>query len=53
MRATDRITDQVAANKSRLVLEIIKQNTQTLQLFTMISKTESIYKSNQNAKLEG
>ncbi len=29
------------------------QNTQTLQLFTQIIKTESIYKSNWNAKLEG
>jgi hypothetical protein len=29
------------------------RNTQTLQIFTKIVKTESIYKSNSNAKLEG
>jgi hypothetical protein len=39
------ITEQVAANKSSLLLLIILQNAQTLQLFTKINKTESIYKS--------
>ena len=29
------------------------QNTQTLKLFSKINKTESIYKSYYNAKLEG
>jgi hypothetical protein len=29
-----------------------KKNTQTIQLLTKIIKTESIYKSNENAKLE-
>ncbi len=39
------IIEQVARNKSSLLLNIIIQNTQTLQLFTMITKTEIIYKS--------
>jgi hypothetical protein len=47
------IIEQVALNKSSLLLKIQEQNIQTLQLFTMIIKTESVYKSNQNAKLEG
>jgi hypothetical protein len=37
------IIKQVASNKSSLLLKIILQNTQTLQLFTKIIKTESIY----------
>jgi hypothetical protein len=41
---------QVALNKSSLLLNILKINTQTLQLFTTIIKViiefESIYKSN-------
>jgi hypothetical protein len=36
-----------------LLLKIQKQNTQTLQLFTMIIQIESLYKSNINAKLDG
>jgi hypothetical protein len=47
------IIKQVALNKSSLILIIQKQNTHTLQLFTKIIKTETIYKSNQNAKLKG
>ncbi len=41
----DKITiiEQVALNKSSLLLEIQKQNTQTLQLFMKIIKPESIY----------
>ncbi len=39
------IIEQVAWNKSSLLLNIIIQNTQTLQLFTMNIKTEIIYKS--------
>jgi hypothetical protein len=40
------IIEKVAWNKSSLLLEIQKLNTQTLQLFMKIIKTESIYKSN-------
>ncbi len=47
------IIEQVALNKSNLQLKIILQNTQTLQLFKKIIKTESIYKRNQNPKLNG
>jgi len=47
------IIEQVASNKSCLLLNIRMQNTITLQLFTEITKTESIYKSVKNAKLEG
>jgi len=43
--------EQVALNKSSLLLRNILQPTQTLQYFTIIIKTESIYKSNYNAKL--
>ncbi len=39
------IIKQVAWNESSLILKIILQNTQTLQKFTKIIKTESIYKS--------
>jgi hypothetical protein len=45
--------EQVAWNNSSILLKIILQNTQTLQLFTIITKTESINKSYLNAKLEG
>jgi hypothetical protein len=38
------IIEQVAYNKSSLLLKIIVQNAQTLQLFSQIIKTESIYK---------
>ncbi len=34
------IKAQVALNKTRLVLKIILQNTQTLQLFTKITKSK-------------
>jgi hypothetical protein len=44
---------QVASNKSSVFLNIQKENIQTLQLFTRIIKMESIYKSNENAKLSG
>jgi hypothetical protein len=37
--------EQVALNKSSLLLMTILQNTQTLQVFTQIIKTESFYKS--------
>ncbi len=46
------VYSQVASTKSSLLLKIIFPRTQTLQLLTMIIKTESIYKSNQNAKLK-
>ncbi len=42
--------EQVAWNKSGLILKIILQNSQTLQLFTINIQTEMIYKSNKNAK---
>jgi hypothetical protein len=47
------IIQKVALNNSNLTLTIILQNTQKLQLLTQIIKTESIYKSNYKAKLEG
>ncbi len=37
--------EQVALNKSSLLLKIILQNSQTLQLFGMDIKTECSYKS--------
>ncbi len=37
--------EQVAWNKSSLLLKNISQNTQTLQLYTIDIETESIYKS--------
>jgi hypothetical protein len=37
------VIEQVALNKSSLLLPKISQNTQTLKLFQMIIKTESIY----------
>jgi hypothetical protein len=40
-------------NKSSLLLKNILQSAQTLQLFTKIIKTESIYESNEIDKLEG
>ena len=42
------LIERVDWNKSSLLLNNILQNTQTLQLFTMIIKTESIYKSIKN-----
>jgi len=39
------IIEQAASNKSSLLLRMQIDNTQTLQLFTMIIKTESILKS--------
>jgi hypothetical protein len=39
------IIEQVALNKSSLLLKNILQNTQTLQLYTITIKTESIYKT--------
>jgi hypothetical protein len=39
------LIEQVACNKSSLLLKIQNLNTQTLQLFAMNFKTESIYKS--------
>jgi hypothetical protein len=44
---------EVALHKSSLLLKIILRNTQILPLFTKIIKTENIYKSSYNAKLEG
>ncbi len=46
------IIEHVAWNQSGLLLTNIFQNTQTLQLFTKMTKTESIYKSNWDAKAE-
>jgi hypothetical protein len=40
------IIEQVASNKTSLLLKNIFQNTQALQLFTIIIKTESIHKNN-------
>jgi hypothetical protein len=39
------ITKQVAWNHSSLLQKMILENTQTLQLFSKIIETESIYKS--------
>jgi len=39
------IIEQVASNKLSLLLKIQLENTQALQLFTRIIKTESIYES--------
>jgi hypothetical protein len=45
---------RVASNKSSLLLKIQKSNTQTLQLFSINIKTESIFtKVIKNGKLEG
>ncbi len=43
--ALSTLIKQVASNKSSLLLKIKKWNTQILQLFTEVIKTESIYKS--------
>jgi hypothetical protein len=40
------LIEQVNSNKSSSSLKIILQNTQTLQLLTRITKTESTYLSN-------
>jgi hypothetical protein len=42
---TKNMIEQVAYNKSSLLLRNILQNTQTLGLFTMKNKTVCIYKS--------
>jgi hypothetical protein len=47
------IIEQAASDKSSLILKIILQNTQTLQIFTKIIKTESIHRSYKNPKLAG
>jgi hypothetical protein len=47
------VMKRVTSNKSNLLLKIILENTQTLQLFTKIIKTESKYKMNSDAKLGG
>jgi hypothetical protein len=47
------IIEQVDSNKLSLLLKNILQNTQLLQLFTEIIKTEIIYKSNKDATIEG
>jgi hypothetical protein len=39
------IIEQVASNKLSLLLKIHLENTQELQLFTRIIKTESIYEN--------
>jgi hypothetical protein len=41
----DFIMEEVVRNKSSLVLKNYLQNTQTLELFIMVIKIESIYKS--------
>ncbi len=43
------IIEQVASNKSSLLLKIRKLNTQTSQLFTEIIKTKSILQTLSNA----
>jgi len=43
---TASLIKQVASNKLSLLLEIRKQNTLTLQLFTKIIKMEIIYRNN-------
>jgi hypothetical protein len=45
--------EQVDQNKSGLLLKNILQDTQIYHLFTKIIKTESIYRSYENAMLEG
>jgi hypothetical protein len=40
-----RLIEQFASNNLSLLLKIILEDTQTLQLFTKIIKTESIYES--------
>ncbi len=45
MGVTGCTTEQVALNKSSLLLKIQMQNTQALQLFTLVIKTETIDKS--------
>ncbi len=52
MEVDDIIMKQVALNDLSLLLQIQMQNTQTLQLFTNIIKTESIYISFKNAQKE-
>jgi hypothetical protein len=47
------IIEHVTLNKFNLLLKIILENRITVQLFTKTIKTESIYKSNYDAKLEG
>ncbi len=42
----DNIIKQVSWNKGSLLLKVQKKNTQTLQLFTVLMKTESINKRN-------
>jgi hypothetical protein len=53
MKRKINIKELVASNKSSLLLKINLQNTKTLQLFTKIIKTGSIYKSYQNTRQEG
>jgi hypothetical protein len=38
--------EQVVNNTLSLIQKIVLQDTQALQLFTLINKTETIYKSN-------
>ncbi len=47
------IIEQVAWNNSSLLQKNIFQNKQTLKLFTAATKTEFVYRSNQDDKLEG
>ncbi len=47
------IKEQVALNKSSLLLKIQIQNTQTLQLVTTLIETESIDKSDSESQAEG
>jgi hypothetical protein len=46
------IIEQVALNKSNLLLKIVSQNTQTLQPLTKMDKVEIMYKSYLKDKLE-
>jgi hypothetical protein len=47
------IIEQVALNKSNLLLKIFSQKTQTLQPLTKMVKVEIMYKSYLKDKLEG
>ncbi len=44
------MNEQVASNKSRLLPKNILQNTQKLELFSINTRTENIYKSYQTSQ---
>jgi hypothetical protein len=47
------LIEKVTLNKSSLLPKIILQNTQTLQIFTIIFKQKNVYKVVKLAQLEG